>query len=492
MASSSSSTNKTNNAEKKQDKSVILIHDDGHIVWRQSMSDNAPKDDSHNELKDILKQMGIEDCSAEAQTSMIRKFNSSVKKLPPNNGHEPPMLDLVLQVMKEWSPKIDLVCLYVRWAKKGKSNFHFDSISTLLTVANQCGYTPLGFLNFAKTLQVHPRRVRNSQGKFGVRFVFTTVKSKKVDNNFLTRQFAGLALTLGMLQSATSCCRGTFGEVGMRHSEPRTSSNISVLTNDGGKAKTGVHGFPLMEFHQESSLVNRLWLNIGHRWMALELVEHLFKPIVEPWVPQGALEFTFRMHSAGGSTRFGFLNPMVGFCLRFPDVRTVIANKRCLTAIWNDAQTFCFHGEETLRHFSHEERLTEIALTFKELQNLKSTHTYGRHTKQDYRAWLMLRGYIYHYWLEQHANEKLLNDVVRSLTSTNKKTKRKPSSLPKDLSPLPPKSARVSSPNASFLTPSTVDDLLAQRTASRNKAASGLMSLLASRSSPKVPPIIDK
>ena len=141
MASSSSSTNKTNNAEKNQDKSLILIDDDGHIVWRRSMSDNPPKDDSHNELKDILKQMGVQDCSAEAQTEMIRKFNSSVKKLQPNNGHEPPMLDLVLQVMKEWSPKTDLVCLYVRWAKKGKSNFHFDSMSTLLTVANQCGYT---------------------------------------------------------------------------------------------------------------------------------------------------------------------------------------------------------------------------------------------------------------------------------------------------------------------------------------------------------------
>jgi hypothetical protein len=149
-------TNETNetNDDEKNDSSLITI-DDGRIVWRRSMNEIPQKDDSPNQLNLILRQMGVQQCSAAVQTEMIRKYNSSVAKLNPKNGQVSPMLEEVLQMMKEWSPKTDLITLHVRWAKKSKHNFHFDSMSTLLVVSNQCSLHPLVFLKEAKNLVVH-------------------------------------------------------------------------------------------------------------------------------------------------------------------------------------------------------------------------------------------------------------------------------------------------------------------------------------------------
>jgi hypothetical protein len=218
MASSSPClpTNKKNKG--KNNESSLIIQDDGRIVWRRSQIEVAREDDSRDQLNNVLKQMGVQESEA-AQTAMIRKYNASVAKLNPKNDHNSPMLEEVLQMLKEWSPKTDLITLHVRWAKKSKHNFHMDSLSTLLVVSNQCNYDPLAFLTKAKTLVVHPRRGRNSQGKFGVRFVFITVKSKTVDGEKISRQFAGLALTLAMLQSTAVGSRGSMGKVGMRQSE---------------------------------------------------------------------------------------------------------------------------------------------------------------------------------------------------------------------------------------------------------------------------------
>jgi hypothetical protein len=154
-----------------------------------------------------------------------------------------------------WTPKTDLIKLHVRWARKSPQNFHLDSLSTLLTVSNQVDYLPHLFLLKAKTLVVFPRSSRFSYGKFGVRFEFKTVSSKDVDSEKISRQFAGLALTLSMLQSAVIGRRGTIGKVGMRQSAARTPSLISFVNNDDSEeTPRGFLGIPLMEFHKESSL----------------------------------------------------------------------------------------------------------------------------------------------------------------------------------------------------------------------------------------------
>jgi hypothetical protein len=206
------------------------------------------------------------------QTALIRNYNNCVGKLNLKNDPTSPKLQDVLQMMKEWSPKTDLIRLHVRWSRKTPRNFNMDSLSTLLTVSNQVSYLPYIFLTQAKTLVVHPCSARNRQGKFGVRFVFQTVSNLKVNGEKISRQFAGLALTLSMLQSAAVGSRGTIGKVGMRQKEARTPSLITVAgDDDSDDIPRGFLGIPLMEFHKENSLHHRLWLNIAHRWMALQL-----------------------------------------------------------------------------------------------------------------------------------------------------------------------------------------------------------------------------
>jgi hypothetical protein len=115
---------KTKKDDEKNESSLI-IQDDGRIVWRRSMNAIPQKDDSQNQLNDVLKQMGVENCSAAAQTEMIRKYNLSVAKLNPKNGHNTPMLEEVLQfLMTDWTPKTDLICLHVTLSRKSQTTIN--------------------------------------------------------------------------------------------------------------------------------------------------------------------------------------------------------------------------------------------------------------------------------------------------------------------------------------------------------------------------------
>jgi hypothetical protein len=467
----------------------LTIRKDGSICWKQFANETASKDDSPSHLNDLLKEMGVKNLSLVEQTEMIRKYNSSVGKLNVSKSYNPPKLQDMLQLMKDWSPKTDLICLHVRWAKKSPRNFHLDSLSTLLTVSNQCGLSPLNFLMKAKTLVVHPRNSRNARGKFGVTFSFITVHSNNVDGEMISRQFAGLALTLYMLQSAVVGCRGTIGSVGMRQSGARTPSLISLADDDDSKEdqipSRGFLGIPMMEFHKESSLHQRLWKNINHRWMALQLVELLFKPHITPWKPREALEYTFRMHSSGGVSRFDFLNPLVGFCLRFPNTKVIKANRECLSHYWKSVNLFTTAGNLVFREMSLENQRDEIFLVFVELQQCKKLTYSSRHIEGTDKQWLMLRGFIYHYWLESTTNQELLASVVDSL----KKRNRNPILLPNDLSPVSPMSERTKKKakvQSSLFPLSTEegDHLLGRRTLTRNRESSGYVSLLSSRKVP--------
>jgi hypothetical protein len=101
----------------------------------------------------------------------------------------------------------------------------------------------------AKTLIVHPRTQTKERGKFGVKFSLITRNSKKekVDEEKISRQFTGLALTLAMLQSTAVGCQGNIGQVGMRQKEARTPSLISLPNqNDSDKPPIDIHGIPLL------------------------------------------------------------------------------------------------------------------------------------------------------------------------------------------------------------------------------------------------------
>jgi hypothetical protein len=277
MAPSSSSrppTKKMICVKKKTEATKFAINTNEtslNICWDPSKMLETDSPAEPVALNAILNAMGVNHLTAVEQTELVRKYNSCHAKMTGKKSKMiAPKLHEVLRLMKDWSPKTDLICLHVRWAKKSPRNFHLDSISTLLTVAHQCGFDPVDFLIKAKTLVVHPRTSRNGQGKFGVKFSFKTANSQTVDEEHISRRFAGLALTLHMLQSAAVGSRGTLGKVGMRQSGARTPSLIPLPNDDnsGETPRSGFFGIPMMEFHQEASLHHRLWMNIDHRWMA--------------------------------------------------------------------------------------------------------------------------------------------------------------------------------------------------------------------------------
>jgi hypothetical protein len=229
--------------------------------------------------------------------------------------------------------------------------------------------------------------------------------------------------------------------------------------------------------------------------MALQLVEHLFKPIVKPWRQQEALEYSFRMHSSGGVNRFLFLDPMVGFCLRFPDVNIIGANPKCLMGVWENADQFCSFGYRLLQQMSPQQKLDEIVVTFSELQ-LGQRHSFIHCIDSD-KKYLMLRGYIFHYWLEKTSNKKeddgLHNLVVKSLKANGNvlhspKKKRKNNGMPEELSPGSHKKQMVLGvhPSIQPLSTDRLAQLVKRRKAIRNRESSGFSSLIGSRS--KVPP----
>jgi len=126
-------------------------------------------------FESALKAMNVTDMSEPEQTSLIKKYNSCYRRL---NDDTEPDLTQILAIVNDWAPKTDLICLYVRWARKLKSNFHLDSIATLLTVAKQCGYSALEFLNIV-TLQVTPPRGKKKQvGRYGVSFTLVNIKKQ--------------------------------------------------------------------------------------------------------------------------------------------------------------------------------------------------------------------------------------------------------------------------------------------------------------------------
>jgi hypothetical protein len=249
--------------------------------------------------------MNVSEMSAPQQTMLIKNYNSCFKQL---NHTTEPDLTQILSIVNDWAPKTDLICLYVRWAKKLKANFHLDSIATLLTVAKQCGYPALQFLDM-KTLQVAPRnqQKRRSAGPYGVSFSFVSTDEQK--SNFI-QQFIGFLVTLQLLESSVVGSRAVNGKVGMRNSGPRTPSQILLLTGDGNDGnKTAVLGVPTTEFHKEQSLICRVWSDIHHRWIALRVVEYLMDATGFERDDLAALQYSFQMNAEASRSRFDWLDP---------------------------------------------------------------------------------------------------------------------------------------------------------------------------------------
>ena len=316
-----------------------------------------------------------------------------------------------MQLINDWKPKSDIICMYVRWSKRLRRNFHLDSISTLLCVANQCDYTPHTFLKNIKTLTIS-----SSTTTYGLNFMFDTRSKKAADGKKLNERFLGLSITLRLLQRGIVSGIGTFGNVGLKTPSRPSQCNDEVYMEAGSSnnQKYMVANKPTSRFHTNGGLLGRIWLAIQHRWISIQIVEMLFPTqLAMAKTEQESLVFSFQMHSSAGPTRYDFLDPLIGVCLRFRSTSIIENHANILGTVWEKPGSFVSFGNGFLNAATEKDRIQYIVETFTYLKStMTSWTTITMHAKTEREVkWQMVQGYAFHFWLDSIKNKKLKLEV---------------------------------------------------------------------------------
>ena len=212
----------------------------------------------------------------EQSEAILKKFQWAIKRVTNEHGSSDNATltqEELVKLIHAWEPKRDIICLYVRWARQLRRNFNLDSIATLLCLSRQCSYTPVNFLRKVKTLSVH----RNQKSAYGVSFHYDIPHRQDLNRERLNKEFLGLSVTLALLQEQVTVSPSVLGKTGMRQSGPRDVYPMDIPIEGNSSTKhASVLTHPTIEFHTQSSLLNRICVSINHRWLALYLIEHLF------------------------------------------------------------------------------------------------------------------------------------------------------------------------------------------------------------------------
>ena len=123
----------------------------------------------------------------------------------------------------------------------------------------------------------------------------------------------GLGATVSFLQNSIHRSSGAMGQIGMRSGNGPTESNHSV--------QEGVEfmGINLLEFHMHQSFNRKMWFDIEHRWLGLEVVRHVFEPLIPPPSRSDDIlfQFSLRMTIARAASDFSSLRLLLGFAFDF-------------------------------------------------------------------------------------------------------------------------------------------------------------------------------
>jgi hypothetical protein len=380
--------------------------------------------------------MSLSSITQNGSKDILKKFHWAIKQVVnadrsdgTREASEFLTQDELIQLVRAWEPKRDIMCLYVRWARQLRRNFNLDSIATLLCLSRQCEYTPVDFLRKVKMLSVY----KNQQASYGVVFQFNVPNRQDINKERLHKEFIGLSVTLALLQEQVTDSPSILGKTGMRHSGPRTSIPIRISL-DKSNNKTDTHAsivtHPTVEFHTQSSLLNRIWISIKHRWLSLYVTEHLFREPNMSWLFQDALVYSFQMMVPCGPGRYEFLSPLAGYCLQFVTQESIETKRSRLRSIWNDPTLFLSYGNTCLTHFSADAKSRIIIACFQDLWSEipSNSKQISYHRDQSWhRRWTILRAYVFHFWLDAASNNNLKATVTNatSNTSLRKKKKRK-------------------------------------------------------------------
>jgi len=192
-------------------------------------------------------------------------------------------------------------------------------------------------------------------------------------------------------------------------------------TNNNHPTGSTFQATPQIEFHTGQALTNRLWRCIIHRWMSLYILEHLFRPQgASYWNHQDALIYSFQMFANAGRSRYDFLAPMAGLCLQFIDPKHDIeSNRDHLNTIWKDPEKLVPFGNTFLTTITEKEKISIITSTFLDLARAcPQKCSYDPRHQPLEKRWLMLRAFVFHYWLDQAKNQNIRTQVTNSINSS--------------------------------------------------------------------------
>ena len=124
------------------------------------------------------------------------------------------------------------------------------------------------------------------------------------------------------------------------------------------------------------------------------------------------------MHASCGKSRYQFLDPNVEICFRFVTRDDGEANQDRLNELWKNPSNFLTFGNQCLQRDNKERKVRILLETFAEMKRqFTRTSSYGRAIDLE-RRWLMLRAYIFSFWLKRECNTPIRSQVEYGLASS--------------------------------------------------------------------------
>jgi hypothetical protein len=262
-----------------------------------------------------------------------------------------------------------------------------------------------------------------------------------------------LTVTLALLQEQVAASPSILGMTRTSDYIPGGVFPIEVSIGEAQeKQSTVLLTHPNVELLNESSLENRIWNFIQHRWLAFYLLEHIFREDNVVWSHSNALIYSFQMMTPCAAGRYEYLSPLVGYCLQFSSLQSIQSRATKLREIWKDPSLFLPYGNTCLTQFSLEDQAGIIITCFKDVHSYFSTKHKQVSYNRDHswlKRWRILSACIFKLWLKATSSNNLkssVDDAFVTITTTTKPTtttittkpKRKAVGCPSSPSKLPP------------------------------------------------------
>ena len=100
---------------------AVLADKDVSINWSTILQ--SPQ--GEETLKSLLDSVGVSGLSSAEEEKLLSDYVLCMQKISGNDVSQPLQLTQVLSILKDWAPNQDMICLFVRWAKKNPQHFGF-------------------------------------------------------------------------------------------------------------------------------------------------------------------------------------------------------------------------------------------------------------------------------------------------------------------------------------------------------------------------------